>query len=188
VCIADVDFPVFVEDQLGEPFTLCKLDGRFGVRVSAGRRADDELGAGIFDEEDRGRVDRDDFSNSLEQLAEHAFERKLREDRPGGDALQAYESLGYGLGFTPRRTLPREEDVALITETNPFQRMLEAFDDRLEQRDLPVIEGLVVETSDADGAARHVAGERREHELADSGPEQVPLAALRLLIRESAST
>ena len=182
---AEIDLPLFVDDPSGDLLSPGELDGCVDVRVGAGGRAEDECGVGALDQEDHGRVDRDDLADSLEQLAEHAVERQVREHRPG-DALQAHEPLRRCLRFASRRTLAGEEDIALLSQADPFQRVLDALHDRLEQGNLPLVEALVVEACDADDAAVDLPGERHENELPDSDREQIALVQLRLLTRQDA--
>ena len=65
--------------------------------------------------------------------------------------------------------LAGKEGVALLPEANAFQRMADAFRDRLEQGDF-LVEPLVVETCDADHAAIDLSGKRRQNEL--TGPDR----------------
>ena len=149
------------------------------------RRAADERSVGALDQEDRGRVDCDDLADSLEQLAEHALERQVGEHRPG-DALQAFESFRRCLRFPSCRTLAGEEGIALFTQADSFQRVLDALHDRLEQGNLRLIEGLVVEARDADDTAIDLAGEWHENELLNSDREQIARGPLRLLTGQEA--
>ncbi len=182
---AEIDFPMFVDDASGDPCSLGELDGCVDVCVGAGRRAEDERSVGALDQEDRGRVDCDDLADSLEQLAEHALERQVGEHRPG-DALQAFESFRRCLRFPSCRTLAGEEGIALFSQADPFQRVPDALHDRLEQGNLRLVEGLVVEARDADDTAIDLAGEWHENELLNSDREQIALVQLRLLTGQEA--
>ena len=67
-----------------------------------------------------------------------------------------------------------EEDIALLSEADPFQRVLDALDDGFEQGNLCFVEALVVEACDADHAAPALPEERPENELPDSGRSRSP--------------
>ena len=98
----------------------------FGDRLPKhclGRNARDRLGGRVPELKPSLRVDQED---AIGHVVEHP--RRL-------PAL---------LGFATRRTLAREEDVALLAKANPCQRVLDALGNRLEQCHFAGVEWLVV--------------------------------------------
>ena len=119
----------------------------------------------------RGRNAGDRLSGWIPEL-----NRSLRVDEEDavGDVAEDPGSLPSLLGFPI-------QPVALFSQTDPFQCVPHAPHDRLEQGDLRLVEGLVIEACHADDAAIDLAGEWHENELLDSDREQVARGHLRLL-------
>ncbi len=153
------------------------LDGAAEYRL--GRNACDRLSGGIPELNHSLRVDEED---AVGDVAEH----------PGslpallGFLIQPSVLDRDCLRFASSSLLAREEGIALLSQADPFQRMLDALHDRFEQGNFSLVEALVVEACDADHAAADLSGKRHENKLAGPDREQIVPVQPCLLSRQHA--